>query len=273
MLEARELDHIASQVWSAHKAVRQIAPFSQRVAAFDLPSAYAVAQRVHARHMAEGAVPVGRKLGFTNADMWRIYGVRDPIWAYVYDQTVVSFDTGEGTCRIGRFAEPKIEPEIVFHFRTQPPVGSDLRALLASIDWVAHAFEVVQSHFPGWAFQAADTVADSALHGTLLIGPPVAIDQFGEDPLTALAHFSLTLACDGAVCEVGTGANVLGSPLRALAHLTEVLASQPDALPLQPGELVTTGTLTRAYPLTPGQTWTTEVHGIPLPGLSVHLEP
>lgn len=222
--------------------------------------------------MDEGAVPVGRKLGFTNADMWRIYGVRDPIWAYVYDQTVVSFDTGEGTCRIGRFAEPKIEPEIVFHFRTQPPVGSDLRALLASIDWVAHAFEVVQSHFPGWAFQAADTVADSALHGTLLIGPPVAIDQFGEDPLTALAHFSLTLACDGAVCEVGTGANVLGSPLRALAQLTEVLATQQDAVPLQAGELVTTGTLTRAYALAAGQTWSTALQGIPLLGLTVRFE-
>lgn len=273
MLAARELDRIASEVWSAHKDVRQIAPFSQRIAGFDLPSAYAVAQRIHDRRMAEGAVPVGRKIGFTNADMWLIYGVRNPIWAYAYDQTVASLASGEGTCPIGRFAEPKIEPEIVFHFSSTPPAGSDLNALLASIDWAAHAFEIVQSHFPGWSFQAADTVADCSLHGTLLIGPPVPIDRLGDDPLAALAHFTVTLARDGAVREVGTGANVLGSPLRALAHLTEVLATQPDAQPLQAGELVTTGTLTRAHSLAPGQTWSTELHGIPLPGLTVRFEP
>jgi len=272
VLVNRELQDIASQVCSAQRDMQQMEPFTARIEGFDLPSAYAVARLVHDGRVSEGAVPVGRKVGFTNSAMWRTYGVRDPIWAYVYDQTVVSLTTGEGTCSIGRFTEPKIEPEIVFHFRATPPVGGDLRALLASIDWVAHAFEVVQSHFPGWKFQAADTVADCSLHGSLLLGRPVPIDQIAEDPLAALATFSITLSCGGAVREVGRGANVLGSPLRALAHLTEVLAKQ-QGVPLQANELVTTGTLTSAYSLAPGQVWATTLHDISLPGLGVTFVP
>jgi 2-oxo-3-hexenedioate decarboxylase len=36
--------------------------------------------------------------------------------------------------------------------------------------------------------------------------------------------------------------------------------------PLAAGEIVTTGTLTRAMPIRPGETWSTSLHGIPLNG-------
>ena len=39
--------------------------------------------------------------------------------------------------------------------------------------------------------------------------------------------------------------------------------------PLQAGEIVTTGTLTRALPLRPGDTWSTELTGVPLGGITV----
>ena len=42
--------------------------------------------------------------------------------------------------------------------------------------------------------------------------------------------------------------------------------------PLGAGEIVTTGTLTAAYPARPGETWRTELHGIALPGLAVRFE-
>ena len=42
-------------------------------------------------------------------------------------------------------AEPRIEPEIVFRLAVAPVAGMDERALLESVDWVAHGFEVVQS--------------------------------------------------------------------------------------------------------------------------------
>jgi 2-keto-4-pentenoate hydratase len=65
------------------------------------------------------------------------------------------------------------------------------------------------------------------------------------------------------------GANVLDSPLFALAHLVELLAIQPEFDQLHAGEIVSTGTLTDAHPVKPGETWSTVFEGLPLPGLKV----
>jgi 2-oxo-3-hexenedioate decarboxylase len=256
---------------AAQDEVRQIEPFTAQLSTFDVSAAYAVAQLIHEARLGEGATPVGRKIGFTNPHMWSLYGVREPIWGYMYDRTVVPLSANHETCSLGRFAEPKIEPEIVFHFRAAPPVDGDLPAILECIDWVAHAFEIVQSHFPGWKFQAADTVADGALHGTLLVGEPQAVARLGTELVAALESFSLTLSCNGAVREVGRGSNVLGSPLAAIAHLSAVLAKQSQYQPLQANEMITTGTLTRALSVHAGETWRTELEGIKLSGLAVEL--
>jgi 2-keto-4-pentenoate hydratase len=181
MTHAYDIRTIANQIKTAQDNGLQIEPFTSRLSGFDVSSAYAVAHLIHGARLDEGAIPVGRKIGFTNPDMWSQYGVREPIWAYIYDTTVVRFSSQDETCSIGRFVEPKIEPDIVFHFHSAPPVDRGLSAMLKCIDWVAHAFEIVQSHFPRWKFQAADTVADWALHGTLLVGEPQAVERVGED--------------------------------------------------------------------------------------------
>jgi 2-oxo-3-hexenedioate decarboxylase len=41
--------------------------------------------------------------------------------------------------------------------------------------------------------------------------------------------------------------------------------------PLSTGEIVTTGTLTRAFPVLSGEVWSTEITGYNLPGLSVEI--
>jgi len=46
-------------------------------------------------------------------------------------------------------------------------------------------------------------------------------------------------------------------------------AKQSDAAPLAAGELISTGTLTDAHPVAPGETWSTEIRGIGLEGLEV----
>lgn len=269
MPDATVLSELARQMKRAQDEAQQIEPFSIRVDGFDVASAYDVAYIIHRERLREGAIPVGRKIGFTNPAMWALYGVREPIWAHIYDTTVEHLDNRPATCRINRFVEPKLEPEIVFHFRESPPANGDLAAILASIDWVAHGFEIVQSHFHGWKFQAADTVADWALHGTLLVGVPRPIDGLGPDLVAKLEQFSASLYCNGALREVGTGANVLGSPLRAIAHLVATLQRQPAHQPIRAGELVTTGTITTAQAIDHGDCWHTEVQSIALPGLSV----
>ena len=71
------------------------------------------------------------------------------------------------------------------------------------------------------------------------------------------------------VVDRGVGANVLDSPALALAYLARVLAEQPQAAPLAAGEIVTTGTVTDAWPVAAGQTWSSDYGALPLTGLRV----
>ena len=99
------------------------------------------------------------------------------------------------------------------------------------------------------ADDAADTVAAFGLHGALLIGPRHPI-RGAEDPWVAsLATFEIDLNCDGNLADHGAARNVLDGPLFALRHLVEVLAEDGNNPPLAAGEIVTTGTLTRALPI------------------------
>ena len=264
-----DLPAIAREIMHAQDHCQTVEPFTSRIDGFDLAAGYAVGHLVHEARLAQGARAVGRKIGFSNANMWPQYGVGEPVWSYLYDTSVVHLSSTQAVCSLAQFAAPKIEPEIVVHFRATPPLGADLSTILNCVDWIAHGFEIVQCHYPNWKFQAPDTVADWALHATLLVGPHQPVANLGPEVLSALVAFSVGLSCEGDVLEVGTGANVLGSPIAAIAYLSGVLQKQPQDLPLQADELVTTGTLTAAYPVRPGQTWKTELSGIDLPGLTV----
>ena len=147
----------------------------------------------------------------------------------------------------------------------------DETELLSCIDWVALGFEVVQSVFPGWIFAAADTIAANGVHGALLIGPrhPVA-PQFSAWQRT-LPAFDIALSCNDTLVDQGHGSNVLDGPLSALRHLVELLASDPHNPPLTAGEVITTGTLTKAMPIAAGESWTATPTGIALEAITLRF--
>ena len=267
-----ELRGIAQQIKTAQDQGLRLTQFTAQHAGFDTVAAYAVADLIHALRLAEGARAVGRKIGFTNAAMWAQYGVSAPVWGYVYDTTLTYLpDTRytPATCSLRGFVQPKIKPEIIFHFHSAPPPDGNMAAVLACIDWVAHGFEMVQSPYFDWKFQAADAIAVGGLHARLLVGKPQAVGTLGASLQEALAAFTLALSCDGQLTEKGQGANVLGNPLQAVVHLMQVLANLAPNQQLQANELVTTGTVTSAYAVKAGQTWQTAIDGIALPGVSV----
>ena len=62
------------------------------------------------------------------------------------------------------------------------------------------------------------------------------------------------------------GRLVVGTPV-PVADLPELVLGSP----LAAGEIVSTGTLTDAHPVAPGETWSTEIRGLPLQGLTLHF--
>jgi 2-oxo-3-hexenedioate decarboxylase len=145
-----------------------------------------------------------------------------------------------------------------------------MRALRPIASRIAPGFEI-GSHRPEIA--AADCTAAFGLHGALVVGPPLPIDDANRTVIAAaLPAFTLQLRRAGTLIDTGIGANVLGSPALALAHLVRVLTGQPDAPPLAAGEIVTTGTVTDAWPVAPGETWTSDYGLLGLYGLTLAFE-
>jgi 2-oxo-3-hexenedioate decarboxylase len=266
--EARAVTKPADSIEGAFASQRLIPLPSERDPTLNAESAYAIASEIHARRVRRGEQPVGRKIGFSNRAIWETYGVDAPIWGHVYASTLHHAPDGVARFALGPLLQPRLEPEIQLHFARTPPVTKDEAAILACIDWIAHGFEIVQCPYRDWRFTAADSIAACALHGALVVGRPVAVSGI-EDCAQRLRSFTITLSKDGVARARGRGSNVLDSPLLAFGQLAEALAGQTQASPVHAGEIVTTGTLTAPFPVAAGETWSTTLDGIALPGLAV----
>jgi 2-oxo-3-hexenedioate decarboxylase len=262
------IDALAQELIALHEAPREVAPFSERHADLTPEQGYAAARRLHEHRLARGWKPLGRKIGFTNRTIWERYGVYEPMWGFVYDRSVIESRNGRATVPLAGLVQPRIEPEILFKLKSAPARTKDPERLLASIEWVAHSIEIVHCHHPAWKLRIADCTAANGLHGRLVVGTPLAVSEL-PGLIDELPRLEVSLAKAGTVIDRGVGANVLDSPMNALAFLVEVLAKRAGSQPLAPGEIVSTGVLTDAHPVAAGETWSTSFQGLPLAGLEV----
>lgn len=245
---------------------------SATVDGFDMAAGYALGAQLAGQRQARGERLAGRKIGFTNQSIWAQYGIERPIWAPLYVETIERATAGQAEVSLARLVAPRIEPEIVFGLRSGiAPTTTEPAELLKAIEWYALGYEIVHCHYPGWQFTLPDCIADFGLHGKLIIGTPVTLPATpAPDLLDQMASFRLTLSLGEEPRVEGGGAEVLGSPLKALAFLVSTLAEQ-GAAPLAAGEIVTTGTLTAALSISAGESWTAVPSGIELAPLTVTL--
>jgi 2-oxo-3-hexenedioate decarboxylase len=269
--ETLDVKTVADEVGEALAGHYQIPTFSSRPGGLTLAQAYRVTALLRAAFEARGETITGRKIGFTNREMWKVYGVQSPIWGHITNRTTLDL-AATPALRIADFVAPRIEPEIVFGLKAAPGPGIGEAALLDCIAWVAFGYEIVQSIFPGWKFAAADAVAAHCVHGALLIGARHPIPPRKAAWQRELAGFAVELYCNGTLSQRGSGALVLDSPLLALRCLVDLLANDPHNPPLRAGEIVSTGTLTLAMPVRAGESWTAKVSGIPLEEIALRFE-
>jgi len=230
-----------------------------------LADASKIQDEIIAARVARGEKRVGYKIGFTNRTIWERYAVTHPIWGPMYESTVEELGSNQALIDPGLFTEPRLEPEIVVRLASTPADASP-QAVANSLQWVAHGFEIVQSHFTDWKFTGAESFAAQGLHGALKVGSQFAPQDLVEsaDLLPqVLAQLSLSLFCDDnpEPVDTGVGANVLDGPLHAIAYLMKELQKQGKQL--EPGDIITTGTITDAQPLLTNQLWQSALSNVP----------
>ncbi|GAB4270130.1 MAG: fumarylacetoacetate hydrolase family protein [Pararhodobacter sp.] len=236
-----------------------MAPITDSDPDFTVAKAYDAQALLTARRKARGAHVIGLKAGFTNAAIWAEYGISAPILGPVFDTSLI-----DGTLSTAPFLEPRIEPEVVLKLRTRPDPAMDDAALLACVEAIAPGFEIVQSPFPGWRCGIADAVAAGAMHGALALGRWQDTQDLAPD---TLRDFTVSLLHDDIPTDIGHATTLLGSgPLAVLRHVLAL----PGAETLDAGALLSTGTITRAFPARPGL-WTARFSDLPLPDLTLRL--
>lgn len=242
-----------------------------------LTEAYRIGAQVMRLRKADGDVVKGWKVGFTNRTIWDQYQVHAPIVGPMYARSIMRFtDPSAMRCSLEHIHEPRIEPEIVFEMRGSPNQEMDDSELLNCVSAIGQGFEIVTSPYAAWKFSAADTLVAGALHARMVLGPLMAVEQI---PLSewaqALKSFSVDLFCDTKIIDTGEAHDVLDGPLNVLRHLAGVLkdpeAGAAYARGIEPGDLITTGTVTKAFPIAAGQQWNTRIQGLPFEGVSLRL--
>ncbi|HXN98287.1 MAG TPA: hypothetical protein VN881_04395 [Candidatus Acidoferrales bacterium] len=268
-----DAEALAREVLSAYETGQMIdVPLSARPG-FDLNMAYDVEAILQQFRETAGHKAVGRKVGYANKAMWRVLKLETLVWAHMYDDTVHYNDSNSATLAISHPRSLKVEPEIVFGLK-QPVAGesSDAASALASADWLALGFEIIDCPFPEWKFQPSDFVGSFGLHAALVIGERMLVrPELIPTLVDELARFKVRMSKGGEIVEEGSGRNSLKSPALCLAELGAAIARRFPSHPLSAGEIVSSGTLTAGHMTGAGDLWTAEVEGISLPSLTLRL--
>ena len=265
---------LAEEIAAAYANRRPAATPTSREGGLDLAKAYEVERELVRMRAAAGRRTVGLKVGFANKAMWRVLKLDTLVWAHMYDDTVRHADDNQATVSIAKMTAPKIEPEIVFKIREPLPAGDlDPAKVLAAVESIALGFEIIDCVYPEWKFTPVDFVASYGLHAGLIVGAlrPVTPELI-PSLIEQLASFSVTLQKNGETVAQGSGKNSLKSPALCLGELAAATAQEGSAR-LSAGEFVSSGTLTEAQSLAPGDTYTAIVEGIDLPPLTARITP
>jgi len=209
----------------------------------DLEGAYKVQQLTVASKVAAGDQIIGTKLGLTSAAKQARMGINSPLTAVLLKSYIL---IGDVPVPLDKLIQPRVEPEIVFVMgkKLQGP-GVTAATALDAVESVYAGFEVIDSRFIDYSFALPDVVADNASSAYFVVGGK-AVNPRDLD----LALEAVVVTVNGATVATATGAAVQGHPAEALALAANSLAER--GLCIEAGEIVLTGGLTDAIPVSEG---------------------
>jgi 2-keto-4-pentenoate hydratase len=226
-----------------------ILPFTDSDSNLGMRDGYDIQQELVKLLVQDGDRVIGHKVGATSEAMQRLIGIDSPDYGPILASTL--YRDGDAIS-LSSFISPKIEAEIAFALGTRlmgPGITYDpARHAISSI---AAAMEIVDSRISQWRIRLADTVADLASNGALVVSDvlvaPKDIDIRG---------IRMVLTKNGRPIASGVGADALGDPVAVLVWLANVLGD--NGVALEPGHLVMTGALHAAVPMHAGDVFSAE---------------
>jgi 2-oxo-3-hexenedioate decarboxylase len=219
----------------------------------DLDAAYAIQATVVQARLDRGERIVGAKLGLTSRAKQQAMGVSDPLYGWLTSGMATA--SGEAL-DLGRFIQPRVEPEIAFLLADDIEAPASVTSVLAATECVFPAIDVLDSRYVDYGFTLPDVVADNASGAAFMLGSVTRKPSEAGD----LRLTGVVLRRNGEVVATAAGGAVMGHPAASVAWLVNRLAERGEKL--RAGMIVLSGGLTAPVPLTPGTTVTAEFDGL-----------
>ncbi|MEC3980520.1 2-keto-4-pentenoate hydratase [Amycolatopsis sp. H20-H5] len=253
-----DVDALAHALDRAWETASTLEPLSESVALSSPELAYRIQTRwSELRVTTHHDRVIGRKIGLTSRAMQQQMGVDEPDYGTLWASRHFPAPGGRAVLPSAVFVQPRAEGELAFL------IGKPLRGpsvstqeVLAATDAIAVSIEVIDSRITDFRIALTDTVADNASYGGVVLGPWSASALRSD-----LRTIGMTIDLDGEMAGQAAGAAALGHP----AHAVAWLASRLDQLgtPLEPGDIVLSGSLAPSIPVSRGAVFTVETHGFP----------
>jgi 2-keto-4-pentenoate hydratase len=246
---------MAAELLAAYRADRPtLAPLTSTGAGLTVDEAYAVQLLQVREREARGAAIVGYKVGLTSAAMQEQMGVFEPDFGHLLSDMVYPADA---RISAGSFRQPRAEPEIaVVLGRDLHGPGLSVADVIGAASCVLAAIEIIDSRITDWKIGLADTIADNASSGGVVLGQVPVSPAGGRD----LALAGCVFRRNGRIAGTGAGAAVLGSPWHAATWLANTLTAR--GAQLRAGHIILTGSITASVPVTAGDTVTVTIDGL-----------
>ena len=206
-------------------------------------TAYRIQDRVvHRLTEKHGSATCGYKLACTNSEIMAHLGVAGPLSGRLMTHSMyedgVSLKSDDFLLRI-------VELEFVFVLGSDVPASNDdysEKTIMPFITVFHPGIEIVDHRFADFTRVGGNAlISDNAIHGCSVLGQAGESDWRDVD----LVNHPVNLLVNNEVRCRGSGKNVLGSPLIAMAWLANHLQSRGSRL--MAGDIVTTGTACDVY--------------------------
>ncbi|MXZ80575.1 MAG: hydratase [Gammaproteobacteria bacterium] len=185
---------------------------------------------------------IGYKLACTNRPLMELLGTDEPFYGCLMEH---STHASGAELAAADFTQRIVESEFMLEMGADLPASDTpytAETIAPFVGKLIPAIEVVDHRYTDFTKVGVNAlIADNAIHGASVLGEPD-----GEKWKTIdLAAHEVVLQINGEVVERGSGANVLGSPLNAMAWLGNRLQSRGKGL--RKGDIVTTGAACPIY--------------------------
>jgi len=250
-VDQRTREEIAAELLAAYASRVPVEPLISRYHDLTLEDAYQI-QLIQVQHWRNnGANVKGHKVGLTSAAMQKQMGVNSPDFGHLLDRM---FWLEHEPIPAERFLQPRAEPETAFVLK-HPLKGPGVTVAdaIQAVDCVLPALELIDSRIRDWKIGLADTIADNASSGGVVLGSkPTPLSQ------TDLRLAGCNLYRNGTLSGTGAGGAVLGSPLSSLVWLANTLGARGVTLE----GVVLPGSITASIPVQAGDTVTATFAGL-----------